>query len=152
MIGMKKICIGAVIAGAVLSALFLAYRIYMNNNVGTVEVTTSYTDENGVYHEVKYTGGQNSGMTKQRLIKEDEISTLLLQMEWIDSASVSIFSADNLDDYTNAVISVAVGTNRSAEAAEIDSVVETITTQLKGMKKENIIISDESGDSIYPVM
>ena len=149
---MKKICIGIAIAAVLLAALFIVYFFCMDKAEVNVEVTTSYTDENGIYHVHKYSTSQSSSDTELLLEKENEISALLMQADRVDSAAVSISSVDPSDDFMGAAVSVSITLNRTAEAAEINGIADTIALNLGGVKNENIIILDQSGVILYHVM
>lgn len=71
------------------------------------------------------------------------ISDLLAELDWIDTALVTISS-------DNSAVSAVLDINREPYQHEADDVIEIITFHVNGLEKENIAIMDQNNNIVYP--
>lgn len=134
---MKKIIIIAVIAVALAAAAVLLTM--GKNDVVSADVTMDISQVT-----VDKFSGQDDRDTAERTDKEQRLSVMLSELDNINSAVVSI-SPDNSS--VTAVLDISTELSQD----ETDAVLKQIMLSLDGIEKEDILITDQNSNVIYPV-
>ena len=134
---MKRIIIIAVIAVALAAAAVLF--IIGKNDVVSADVTMDIS-----HVTVDKFSGQDDRDTAERTDKEQRLSVMLSELDNINSAEVSI-SSDNSS--VTAVLDISTELSQD----ETDAVLKLIMLSLDGIEKEDILITDQNSNVIYPV-
>ena len=134
---MKKIIIIAVIAVALAAAA--ALLIIGKNDVVSADVTMDIS-----HVTADKFSSQDDRDTAERTDKEQRLSIMLSELDNINSAEVSI-SPDNSS--VTAVLDISTELSQD----ETDAVLKQIMLSLDGIEKEDILITDQNSNVIYPV-
>jgi len=138
----EKILIG-VILGIIFTAAPLLILSMRKNDAPTAEITMEMVGEDGTYHAVDNSVAQSDSGILLRFEDEKEISDSLTQLNWVNTALISISS-------DNSSVTAVLDINRKPYQYEVNDVIEMIALRLDGLKKENIFITDENRNIIYP--
>ena len=134
---MKKIIIIAVIAVALAAAAVLLTM--GKNDVVSADVTMDISQVT-----VDKFSDQDDRDIAEKTDKEQRLSAMLSELDNINSAEVSI-SSDNSS--VTAVLDISTELSQD----ETDAVLKLIMLSLDGIEKEDILITDQNSNVIYPL-
>jgi len=141
---MKKtvvfIAVGVVLVTAALLLIFLRRP----NGASTVETNVKVLGDDGIYHNIDNSDVRTGSEVFLNMENENKISELLSELDWVSTALISISLYDS-------TVSGVLDITRTPSQAETDQAIEIITSNLDGIKKEDIIITDKNNNVIYPV-
>lgn len=134
---MKKIIIIAVIAVVLAGAAVLLTM--GKNDVVSADVTMDISQVT-----VDKFSSQDDRDIAERTDKEQRLSAMLSELDNINSAEVSISS-------DNSSVTAVLDISGELSQDETDAVLKQITMFLNGIEKEDILITDQNSNVIYPV-
>lgn len=136
---MKKIIIIAVVI-ALLAAASALLIINKNNTASAETNVVMSLDDFDFSAEDELTQDEVDIIT--RIDKENRIAAVLSELDWINSARVTI-AADDLS--ASAVLDVS----REPSSDEADAAAHLITLYADGLEKEDVVILDQNNNVIF---
>jgi len=104
----------------------------------TLEISLSNGESEIIEPIPKHGKDPSALLTEQRLLAD-----LILEMQWVETAVVVVA-------WDESSASVQLGTIREPSSHEVDSIISILTSRLDGLEEENITITGDKMDVIYP--
>lgn len=138
---MKKV----IIIAAVIALLAAASALLVINKNNTASAETTVVMSLGDFDfSASYDLTQDERDTAVRMDKENRIAEMLSELDRVNSAKVNISS-------DNSSVTAVLDISEDLSQDKTDAVLQVITMYLNGIEKDDIVITDQNNNVIYPL-